>query len=486
MYCVNCGKALGEDVKFCVHCGASASEENFAGEKVGDSDKQPNPKTLKWITIGAVAVILVVVLIVVSANIAGSPLFKMHRALTKHQVEYAAHIFEDDLHKSDLKDRSYTLLEKNISYYTEAYIKDEIEWSEFKTAINCIESFDLYDLEDAVDAAWNTTEDKHTIEVNLEEAESYLELECYFDAMKSFNEVLEQDGTNEDALSGFQEAKDEALEVLSDLIAGAMDEYELWYVLSLVCSYKTYFPENDADYEAYVESFLELYFNEMNAIVDAYDPDVDDDYDIFVSVIDEAEGYIGSDNEMLQELRESLKQKELAYIENELATAAEISDTESIEAILYEYQEAFPEEIESLRSEIYNTLPETLLTLFPFDSYSLQYIFDTVEDRNGNTYLNAVNYDGSTNAYGIYELDGEYSWFTATVFVPEEASDGKDMAIYIYLDDELVYEMEGITETTEPFSIAVDLDGASEMRIETSNDGTFSCGFLYFVNSLFS
>lgn len=486
MYCINCGKPLEEDEKFCVHCGVSVSEENSGSERVGHFDKHPNQKTRKWIIIGVVAVLFVAALIVVGTKIAGSPLYKMHRALTKHQVEYAAHIFEDDLRKGDLKDRSYMLLEKNISYYTEAYMQDDIEWSEFKTAINNIESFDLYDLEDVLDAAWDTTEDKHSIEVKLEDAESNLELECYFDAMKLFHEVLELDGTNEEALSGFQEAKAEALDILSDLITG--EEYELWYVLSLVCSYETYFPENDADYEAYAESISNLYLNEMNEVVDAYEPDADEylDYDTIISVLDEAESYIGSDNETLQGIREKLKQKELAYIENELAAAAEISDTELIDDILNEYQEAFPEEIEALGIEIYNSLPETLLTVYPFDSYSLQYIYDTVEDRNGNTYPNAVNYDGSTDAYGIYDLDGKYSWFTATVFVPEVASDGKDMSIYIYLDDELVYEMEDITETTEPFSIAVDLDGASEMRIETSNDGTFSCGFLYFVNSLFS
>lgn len=97
----------------------------------------------------------------------------------------------------------------------------------------------------------------------------------------------------------------------------------------------------------------------------------------------------------------------------------------------------------------------------------------TLEDKLGNTYQNCIEYVyGYKESRDIYTVNGEYSKFTGTIFVPKDRSSVNDDYEYrdpfhfsIYGDDVLLYESPKMTSKQTPVDFEVDITGVEQLSI---------------------
>ena len=134
--------------------------------------------------------------------------------------------------------------------------------------------------------------------------------------------------------------------------------------------------------------------------------------------------------------------------------------------------------------EKYNhKIPLSLSKVSLIASYKTENNTEAITDKKGNSYHHAVSYDTSWNAYAEYKLDGKFTKLSGRFFVSPAASSGKNITIAIYQDGKRVFLKEGITETSEPIQVELDVTNGQTLRIETKNKGSYDHGWLRFVDT---
>lgn len=106
----------------------------------------------------------------------------------------------------------------------------------------------------------------------------------------------------------------------------------------------------------------------------------------------------------------------------------------------------------------------------------------TMKDKLGNTYENCIKYNyGEEDSCDIYVLDGEYSEFCGTIFVPKERNsqydnyhDSPEYTFYVYGDDELLYYSPVMYSTQYPVDFDIDISGVDQLAISWYG-GSYAC-----------
>lgn len=109
---------------------------------------------------------------------------------------------------------------------------------------------------------------------------------------------------------------------------------------------------------------------------------------------------------------------------------------------------------------------------------------DGITDSYGNDYLgNIVRYDASENGYAVYDLNGAYGRFTGSIVASTKTNSGAKMNVGIFVDGVEKFSLTGFTRQQAAVPVDIDLTGARTLEIKTSNDGDYSYGWLFFVNT---
>lgn len=110
-------------------------------------------------------------------------------------------------------------------------------------------------------------------------------------------------------------------------------------------------------------------------------------------------------------------------------------------------------------------------------------IKDSFVDSYGNEHDDNVIYlDASNDAYVSYDLNGRYGKLEGTLVTSEETGSGVDMNFVIFADGRQVYCKTGINKQMEAEAFSLDVTGVGKLEIKTSNDGEYSCGWLFIVD----
>ena len=102
----------------------------------------------------------------------------------------------------------------------------------------------------------------------------------------------------------------------------------------------------------------------------------------------------------------------------------------------------------------------------------------TLTDKLGNTYAQAIRYvwSGGDGCEDIYYTDGQYSRFTAVLFVPSQrdawADDhNEDLRFYVYGDGKLLYQSPRMHSKHLPVEIEIDITGVEQLSIVCNTSG---------------
>lgn len=110
-----------------------------------------------------------------------------------------------------------------------------------------------------------------------------------------------------------------------------------------------------------------------------------------------------------------------------------------------------------------DSLPVELesLQLISYHQYEVKQL---LTDTYGNIYNKAYRYTARANS--VHYLEQKYSTFTGSIMVPNDAPDAS--SIQIYVDDNLVYEVNDITRETFKIDFSIDVKNAIKIKITTS------------------
>lgn len=106
-----------------------------------------------------------------------------------------------------------------------------------------------------------------------------------------------------------------------------------------------------------------------------------------------------------------------------------------------------------------------------------------IVDSYGNEYSDNIIYlDASNFGYVSYDLNGQYESFSGTVVPSDETGTGADMSLAMFADGELVYSRTNITRQTGAEDFQINVSNVGKLEIKASNDGEYSCGWVFIVN----
>lgn len=107
-----------------------------------------------------------------------------------------------------------------------------------------------------------------------------------------------------------------------------------------------------------------------------------------------------------------------------------------------------------------------------------------ITDSYGNEYLgNIVRFDASESGYAVYDINGAYGRFTGSIVASTKTNSGAKMNVGIFVDGVEKFSLTGFTRQQAAVPVDIDLTGARTLEIKTSNDGDYSYGWLFFVNT---
>ena len=445
MRCTRCGKEVRDGAAFCIYCGnkLGAPENDF--NKIRKTAQEGNTTGGKGISETAlkraipIAVILVIAVIgaVVGVKMYNSPAAQMNRAIKSGDLELAYEIFDDNFYAEDLSEKSIELLKAAVTQVQESYLAGTTAYEEANEALRYIRWFDSDEVSDTLSEASDIIETRYQVASQIEAADTYYQNGEYYQAITAYENALSLDPSDTDAASGLEKA-------------------ESAYRDAVLTEAESYAAQGDFD-------------SAMDVISAA------------------AERCLGDDADLAAAL-DALRDRKIGWMADNVYTAADGGDWDGALELLDAYQAEYPDDqkLENARADILKRMPITLGNLTMISLHKVTVHTDEVKDRWGTSYDSAVVYDASQEAFALYNLNKGYTSFSGTVFVPNEASNGKNMSIAVYLDENLVYYKDGITEETAPISFKIDTAGATTMRIVTDNTGSYSCGWLYFTNTNFA
>lgn len=405
MFCTKCGKELEDNTSFCIYCGSkldvsvknsksanfdvdfsqineSEHDETTVSDLSNTIPTQKNNRIRKFVPIIVVAVVAVVG-VIIGSSLYNTPSAKMNRAIKAGDMELAYEIFDDNFYVEDLSEKSIELLKTTATQVQENYLAGTTTYEEANETLRYIRQFGSSEVNETLSEVSSSIETQYQIAAKLESAEAYYQNGEYSSAISAYETVLSLDPSNADATSGIAEAEDTWRNAV-------LEEAERY----------------------------------------ALQGDLDSATDVIYMA---AEHYFGDDAELAAEL-DSLHERKVEKITNDVYTAADGGDWDGALELLDTYQAQYPndQKLEDTRADIVKKMPITLKNLTTVSSKKTTILTSAVSDRWGNVYDSAVKFDASIDAFSLYNLNKGYTSFTGTVFVPNEASSGKNMSFAIY------------------------------------------------------
>lgn len=455
MFCTKCGKELGNTINVCPYCGNKfdesgeiappaepSTEQEVSGElgsgvPTAESGLSKSVRIKKKLPILIVIVILLIV-IIIGIKQCNSPSAKMEYAIQNGDWDQALEIFDDNFYPEDLSEKTIELLKDVVAKTQEDYLAGVTDYDDAGAVLERIRQFGNSEVNGAVLSASDSIEAAYQIAVCIKNAETYYESKDYYEAILEYEGALSLDPANEEAEKGIEKAKSAYKNVI-------LEEAE------------RYVATGDFDV---AENVI------FNAIDDYFENDTD-----------------------LKAALNSIRERHVEQMEKDVYMAADGGDWDGALELLNTYQEIYPEEqsLAQTREDILKKMPITLENVTMVSSDYVSVLQEVVPDRWGNVYNGAVDYNYYYSAYALYNLQKSYTTFTGTAFISKSSHTGLNACLAIYLDEELVYYQDNITEETAPISLNIDVTGATTMRIAVARGGQYRSGsHLCFGNTSFT
>lgn len=235
MYCLNCGKEMPDNMKFCENCGAamvppsqipsgSLPQQPISPEKQEKKKPKKNKVTL-------ILILVAVVLILAAAayfylNWYNSPEQKMMRALEGDDLDEAVEIYLEEM-DGDASDELIDALTKKINTVKENYLNEAESYTATIQQLDAMKELEIDEIESLLDETGDYVDKLNDSRTAFNTAETLRQKGEYAEAMEQYKLVWDEDPNYETALSFLNECVDSYRnEILSS--AKAYSDKELY------------------------------------------------------------------------------------------------------------------------------------------------------------------------------------------------------------------------------------------------------------------
>lgn len=104
------------------------------------------------------------------------------------------------------------------------------------------------------------------------------------------------------------------------------------------------------------------------------------------------------------------------------------------------------------------------------------------KDPFGKLHNGSQHFDASYNGFSLFNLDKKFVTFSGKISAQPDTGAGASMTVVIYCDDKEVFKKSGISKTKELTKFSIDVTGVKVLKIETSNQGEWSKGYVSIVD----
>lgn len=440
MYCPNCGKEIEEDAIFCGYCGVSIEGEfipptppkteiNLQDIKEMLPKKKPSKKAIA-ITCAIVAVVLIAV---GGISLYNRPQAKLNRAISSGDISKANQIYISEFAGKALPKNTIEKLADAADDAASDYADNKLSYTEAMNIINSIEELasNAGEVTDVTSESRNKIVSSEEYKNKLAVADQNYSAGNYLGALQNYKSALALNSKSEEASDGVEKAKDA---YRSDIISKA---------------------------DKFIESR---------------------DYESAEKLLNEGLVNLQNDSELQNKLS-GLSNSKVKNIIDDAYSRTKGGDWDGALEIIENAQKEYSQNksLTDAYNDIKETMPITLMNLTLISSDRISSTTDTVKDRYGNIYDGAVVYDYS--GFGFYNLDEKFTTFNATVYPSVDMANDQVSYLSIYVDEELVYHKDEITNETAPFNISIDVKGKQTLRIVTKQTEGYAN---YTVQLLFS
>lgn len=445
MFCPKCGKQLKDGTKFCGECGAeindnisSSALQNITSSIMTDLSAIKPKKVNKKVIFSVAAVGVIAISAIIGTNLYNQPQARMNRAISAGNISEAYNIYSNELYGTALSEKIIDKLKGRMDDILESYKNDNITYEAATSSIYELKEFSYYttNLSSYIYEKEEELYSLHNYRNYLSKADECYNNNQYLNALKYYQKALALNAESTEATSGISKTKDA-------------------YKNDIISQVDRYLASRD-------------YRSAENALLSALNELPDDS--------------------ALTEKLNGLGDLQIQNIVDDAYSAANCGDWDGAVEILEEAQSNYSsnQKINTAYKDIKERMPITLKNITTISSDRINVTKDVVKDRYGNIYDGGVSYDAYYGEpYGLYNLSGKYTTFTTTAFPSTDTDNKLILSISIYLDDELVYYKDEITNETAPIDISLDVTGKQTMRIIVKSSDTWGRAYLYFSNSSF-
>lgn len=123
------------------------------------------------------------------------------------------------------------------------------------------------------------------------------------------------------------------------------------------------------------------------------------------------------------------------------------------------------------------------------DANKYSYSENLMQDSYGFFHDGSHYLDASQNAIVLYNLNREYSTLSYSIVTSPQTGSGASMSVKVLFDgvEQPSLFCSGITKQTEKINFSsIDISNVETLKFETTNEGEYSCGWLYIVDDILS
>ena len=210
------------------------------------------------------------------------------------------------------------------------------------------------------------------------------------------------------------------------------------------------------------------------------------DYDSAKESLNEGLSHLPGDSELLAK-RDSVDERRIQDSIDDANKLAEAGNWDGAQKALEDIIAENPtnKTVNEAYNDLLNRMPITLKNITTISSDRVSVTKDVIKDRYGNIYDGGVCYDAYYDSFGLYSLAEKFTNFKSTAFVSTDTGNEVSFSISIYLDEELVFFKDEITNETAPFEISLNVTGKQTLRIVIKDGNGWNTSKIYFGNSSF-
>ena len=444
--CGYCGNEYDDREPKCPQCGSTLLKHTKGAESAAEEherlkEEMKRKRKTRSIVLGVGAAIIVLVAVSIISNIVGL-INDPQRAIAKESKELLSQA-EQQMDDGEY-DEALDILDQIDASWDEYEKVDDVRLEAVKGQLKA----KLTEYE----AAGNYQAIISMINENVADINADTEVKTAYESAVQNYKAEAISSAEEYAAAGDYTSARSVLTVAQNFIGDAVDiseklkEINQKEVLEVVLSY-----ESDGNYKDAI-----VYLNENSDVV--------------------------SGSADLQTKLSTYTEKYRAKVISEAASEYEANGYEAAVSVLNSALKVLPND-SSLASEKVKYEDLAPVSLLDLDTFYSDYGDDSVwsnkrtvqvmEDKLGNYYENCIEYQyGEKDARDIYVINGEYTIFSGTIFVPDHRKSGNDdwsyqdpFYFYIYGDGKLLWRSPKMLSTQYPVDFEVDISGVKELSI---------------------